>query len=205
MENKLQQLTQKLYDEGLSKGRSEAEKLVADASAKAKSIIADASAEAEVILKNARKAAEDLQKNSLTEISLAGRQAVSKIKEEISGLIVAKTVSGSVAQANMDTTFIKEMLLAVAKNWNGASSDKVSLSALLPADRQAQLDAALAGSVQQLLSAGIEVGYSKDVKSGFKVGAKDGGYYISFSDEDFDALLGEYLREKVSKILYQSR
>ena len=205
MENKLQQLTQKLYDEGLSKGRSEAEKLVADASAKAKSIIADASAEAEVILKNARKAAEDLQKNSLTEISLAGRQAVSKIKEEISGLIVAKTVSGSVAQANMDASFIKEMLLAVAKNWNGASSDKVSLSALLPADRQAQLDAALAGSVQQLLSAGIEVGYSKDVKSGFKVGAKDGGYYISFSDEDFDALLGEYLREKVSKILYQSR
>lgn len=205
MENKLQQLTQKLYDEGLSKGRSEAEKLVADASAKAKSIIADASAEAEVILKNARKAAEDLQKNSLTEISLAGRQAVSKIKEEISGLIVAKTVSGGVAQANMDASFIKEMLLAVAKNWNGASSDKVSLSALLPADRQAQLDAALAGSVQELLSAGIEVGYSKDVKSGFKVGAKDGGYYISFSDEDFDALLGEYLREKVSKILYQSR
>lgn len=204
MENKLQQLTQKLYDEGLSKGRSEAEKLVADAKAQAKSIIAEAEAKAEGIVKDAQKAAEDLQKNSLTEISLAGRQAVSKIKEEINGLIVAKTVSGGVAQANMDASFIKEMLLAVAKNWNGASSDKVSLSALLPADKQAQLDAALAGSVQELLGAGIEVGYSKDVKSGFKVGAKNGGYYISFSDEDFDALLGEYLREKVSKILYQA-
>jgi len=31
------------------------------------------------------------------------------------------------------------------------------------------------------------VGYSNEVKSGFKVGAKDGGYYISFSDADFDA------------------
>ena len=30
MENKLQQLTQKLYDEGLEKGRAEADKLVAD-------------------------------------------------------------------------------------------------------------------------------------------------------------------------------
>ena len=29
MENKLQQLTQKLYDEGLEKGRAEADKLVA--------------------------------------------------------------------------------------------------------------------------------------------------------------------------------
>jgi len=205
MENKLQQLTQKLYDEGLSKGRSEADKLVADAQAKAKTIIADARTEAEAIVNNARKAAEDLQKNSLTEISLAGRQAVSRIKEEINGLIVTKTVAQSVSQATLDASFIKDMLLSVAGNWNGASSEKVSLSALLPADRQAELDAALAGSVQQLLDSGIEVGYSKDVKSGFRVGAKDGGYYISFSDEDFDALLGEYLREKVSKILYQAR
>ena len=33
MENKLQQLTQKLYDEGLEKGRAEADKLVAEAKA----------------------------------------------------------------------------------------------------------------------------------------------------------------------------
>ena len=31
MENKLQQLTQKLYDEGLEKGRAEAERLVSEA------------------------------------------------------------------------------------------------------------------------------------------------------------------------------
>ena len=31
MENKLQQLTQKLYDEGLEKGRAEAARLVAEA------------------------------------------------------------------------------------------------------------------------------------------------------------------------------
>ena len=35
MENKLQQLTHKLYEEGLEKGRSEAEKCVAEAQEKA--------------------------------------------------------------------------------------------------------------------------------------------------------------------------
>lgn len=204
MENKLQQLTQKLYDEGLSKGRSEAEKMVAEAQQKARQIVADAQAQADGIVKDAQRAADDLRKNSLTEISLAGRQAVSKIKEEINTLIVAKTISEGVKQANLDVSFIKDMLLAVARNWNGASSDKVALSALLPADRQSELENAFKGSVAELLDAGIEVGYSKDVKSGFKIGAKNGGYYISFSDEDFDALLGEYLREKVSKILYQA-
>jgi V/A-type H+-transporting ATPase subunit E len=52
------------------------------------------------------------------------------------------------------------------------------------------------------LKEGVEVGYSADVKSGFKVGEKNGGYYISFSDESFEALLGGYLREKVAQLIF---
>ena len=104
----------------------------------------------------------------------------------------------------MDPAFIKEMLLSVAKNWNGADAGKVELKALLPEADRAKLDEAFGKSAQELLSAGIEVGYSKEVKTGFKVGAKEGGYYISFSDADFDALLGEYLREKASDMLFKA-
>ena len=57
-------------------------------------------------------------------------------------------------------------------------------------------------SAKELLTAGVEVGYSKDVRNGFKVGQKDGGYYIAFTDESFAALMQEYLREKVSKLLF---
>ena len=45
---------------------------------------------------------------------------------------------------------------------------------------------------------------SKQVKTGFKVGPKEGGYYISFSDADLEALLSEYLREKVSRMLFKA-
>ena len=58
-------------------------------------------------------------------------------------------------------------------------------------------------SAAELAKAGIEVGYTKDIKTGFKLGEKDGGYYIAFTDESFDALLKEYLREKVSNILFK--
>lgn len=204
MENKLQKLTEQLYEEGLSKGRADAEKLVADAQTKAKAIVAEAKAEAEAIVAAAQKQAEDLSKNTMTEISLAGRQAVAKLKSEINGMIVAETASTAVAEATLDAAFVKDMLLAVAKNWNGASTDKVSLSALLPANKQATLDKAFAASTKELLEAGVEVAYSKGVKSGFKIGPKEGGYYISFADEDFDALLGEYLRDKVSTLLYKA-
>lgn len=204
MENKLQKLTEQLYEEGLSKGRNDADKLVAEAQAKAKAIVAEAQAEAKAIVEKAQKQAEELTQNTMTEISLAGRQAVAALKSEINTMVVAKTASKAVAEATMDAAFVKDMLLAVAKNWNGSSTDVVSLSALLPEEKKAALDSVFAAAAKELLAAGVEVAYGKGVKSGFKIGPKDGGYYISFSDEDFDALLGEYLREKVSNLLYKA-
>ena len=200
--NKLQDLTKKLYNEGLEKGRSEADRLVADAKEEAARILADAKAEAQVIAKAAENRAEDIAKNAMTEISLAGRQAVSKIKAELTEAIILKTTGEAVKAAVVDATFIKDMMLAVANNWTSNTSD-VSLKALLPEDKRAELDAAMQKASAELLKAGVEVGYSKDVKSGFKVGEKDGGYYISFTDESFDALFKEYLREKVSNMLYK--
>lgn len=205
MENKLQELTRTLYAEGLEKGRSEAEALVAEAKAEAAKILAEAHSEADSIVKQAEKRAEDVEKNSLTEIALAGKQAVAKIKSEIATMIIAKTTGEGVKAATLDATFLKEMLVAVAKNWDGAGSGKVELKALLPEVERAKLDAAFEKSAKELLSAGIEVGYSAQVRTGFKVGQKEGGYYISFTDEDFDALMKEYLREKVAHLLYEAK
>lgn len=204
MENKLQQLTQKLYDEGLEKGRTEADKLVQEAKEKAAKIVADARKEAEEILKQAEMKAEDTAKNTETEIALAGKQAVARLKAEITELIVKKSTSEGVKAAAMDAVFIKEMLVAVAKNWNGASAGKVELKALLPEAEQKKLDTAFEKAASELLKAGVEVGYSKEVKSGFRISEKNGGYYISFADTDLEALVSEYLREKVSTMLFKA-
>lgn len=204
MENKLQELTKKLYDEGLEKGRAEADRMVAEARDEAAKIVAEARAQAEDIVRKAEAKAEDVEKNTMTEIALAGKQAAANIKSGIASMIVAKATAAGVKEATLDPAFIKQMLLSVATNWNGADAGKVELKALLPEAERAKLDAAFTKSAQELLAAGIEVGYSKEVKTGFKVGARDGGYYISFSDADLDALLGEYLREKVSDMLFKA-
>lgn len=201
MENKLKELTDKLYGEGLEKGRAEAERLVADAEAKAQKIVADAEAQAAQIIKQADEKAADTAKNSMTEIALAGKQAVATIKGEIADLIIAKSTDAALKGATLDADFIKSMLLEVAKNWNG-NSDKVELKALLPEACEKEFAAKFGASAGELLAAGIEVGYSKDVRTGFKIGEKNGGYYISFTDESFAALLQQYLREKVSHLLF---
>lgn len=200
--SKLQELTDRLFQEGLEKGRAEADNLVAEAKNKAQQIVAEAVAKAAAIVAEAEAKAADMEKNAMTEISLAGKQAVAKIKSEIETLVVAKSTGAAVKSANLDPSFIKDMLLAVAKGWNNGA--KAELSALLPEAKKAELGEAIEASAKALLAEGVEVGFSADVKSGFKVGEKGGGYYISFSDESVEALLGGYLREKVAQLLFKA-
>jgi len=202
MENlKLKELTDRLYGEGLEKGRVESERLVSQAKAEAEAILEKAKAEAAKIVKEAETKAADTAKNSMTEISLAGKQALAKIKTEIADVVIAKSVGAGVSEVVVDCEFVKQLLLAVASAWNNGA--KVELKALLPEAMEAKFSKAFEASAKQLLDAGIEVGYSKDVRNGFKVGQKGGGYYIAFTDESFAALMQEYLREKVAKLLFE--
>ena len=202
MENKLQELTNKLYEEGLAKGRSDAEKMVAEAQARAAAIEKEAREQAAAIEEQARRQAEELRRNTLTEITLAGRQAVTELRERIAEMIVAKTVAPGVHAAAVDPAFIRQMLLAVAGGWRSDAAGKVTLSALLPAEWQEKFGREFEAAAGELLDEGIEVGYSDKVRSGLRMGPREGGYYISFSAEDFDALLSEFLKEKVARMLY---
>ena len=108
MENKLQELTNKLYEEGLAKGRSDAEKMIAEAQARAAAIEKEAREQAAAIEEQARRQAEELRRNTLTEITLAGRQAVTELRERIAEMIVAKTVAPGVHAAAVDPAFIRQ-------------------------------------------------------------------------------------------------
>ena len=173
--------------------------MVAEAEQKAAAIVAEAEKTAAATIKAAEQKAEEIKKNNQTEVALATRQAVAALKEQIASLVVAKAVEPAVHAATIEPAFVKEMLLGIARSWNG---ERVELEATLPTALKEQFEADAEGAVKALLAEGVEVGYSDRVKSGFKVAPKEGGYYISFTDEDFNALLGEYLKEKIVKLLF---
>lgn len=199
METNLEKLTQTLYDEGLAKGRAEGERLETEAREKAERIVAEAEQKARSIVDRATEQAAELRTNTLSEVATAGREAVARIKSELAGAVVARSLGDGVHKAGLDAEFIKRFLLSMAQNWRGGGA---SLVALLPQTERSELDAAFAASAAELLKNGIEVGYSASVETGFRVGEKDGGYYVSFSDDSFEALLGEYLRARAAHILF---
>ena len=67
---KLQELTEKIYREGVEKGRAEAARLVEEAKAEAARIVAEAETKAAETEAAGRKAAEELDKNTRNELKL---------------------------------------------------------------------------------------------------------------------------------------
>ena len=79
MENKIQELTEKIYAEGVEKGNVEAARIVEEAKAQAADIVKKAKAEAEALVATAEKKAVELGENSRSEIKLYGAQAPHRI------------------------------------------------------------------------------------------------------------------------------
>ena len=76
MENKIQELTDKIYREGVEKGNEEAQKLITKAQEEAKKIVENAQKEADSILATAHKSADELAENTKSELKLFAGQAV---------------------------------------------------------------------------------------------------------------------------------
>ena len=200
MQNKLQELTDKLYKEGLSKGKQEGEAYLAKAKVQAEEIVAKAQAEAAAILSAANKEAEDLKIKVQGDLKMAANQSVAATKKDIETLVVAKMTETEVKKALTSAEFVKEVILAVAKGFN--TDEPTDLELVLPESLKADLEPFVKNELGKVLNAGVQASFTKKVAGGFTIGPKDGGYFISFTEETFNALISEYLRPATKKILF---
>ena len=200
MQNKLQELTEKLYNEGLSKGKQEGEEILAKAKVQAEEIVAKAHAEAAAIVAAAKKDAEDLKTKVESDVKMAANQSVAATKKDIETLVVAKMTEAEVKNALTSADFVKEVVLAVAKGFN--TEEPVDLEVVLPEALKKDLEGFVAKELANALKGNVEASFSKKVAGGFTIGPKDGGYFISFTDETFNALISEYLRPATKKLLF---
>lgn len=200
MQNKLQELTDKLYNEGLSKGKQEGEELLAKAKVQADEIIAKAQAEAAQIIAAAQKQAEDLKAKTVSDVRMASAQSLAATKSDIETLIVGKMTDESVKRAMTSAEFVKELIKAVAEKFT--TEGPVELSLILPESLKKELEPFATKELAKILGAGVQASFSKKVSGGFRIGPKDGGYFISFTEETFNELISEYLRPATKKLLF---
>ena len=200
MQNKLQELTDKLYNEGLSKGKQEGEELLAKAKVQAEETVAKAQAEAAQIIAAAQKQADEIKAKVSSDIRMASSQSLAATKKDIETLVVGKMTDEPVKKALASAEFVKEVIKAVAEKFT--TEGPMDLSLLLPEALQKDLETFVTKELAKMLNAGVEASFSKKVSGGFKIGPKEGGYFVSFTDETFNELIAEYLRPATKKILF---
>lgn len=199
MSQKLQELTNKLYQEGIEKARSEAKTILAEAEQKRQEITDNAAKEAQKIIDNGKKEAEQLVSQGKADLGMASEQAIAALKQKISGLLAAQTLSENIRSALQGKEFIKTLILDLIKKWN---SEKQSMELILSKEMEKEFSAYLNRELKSSLDKGLEIKFEGRMQGGFQIRAKDGSYMLSFTDHDFEEFFQSFVREKIRSILF---
>ena len=200
MQNKLQELTDKLYNEGLSKGREEGDALLAKAKSQAADIVAEAEKKAAEIMTKAEKEAEAYKVKVAGDLKMAASQSVQATRKDIEDLVVFKMTGAATEKALSDEAFVKEVIKAVAEKFNAETA--MDLNLVLPETLKSSLEPFVKNELSTILKGQVNASFSKKIAGGFTIGPKDGSYFISLTDETFKELISEYLRPATRKLLF---
>lgn len=196
METKLQELTQKIYSEGIEKAKSDAAVMIQEAQQTADEIIRKANMEAATIMANAKEQANELKRNSESEIKLASRQAISKLKQQIVDMILVKAVENPVKDALKDKEFIGSLIQKIATNFNN------DINLILPESEKQNIADFFNDKTISVLLKGVEISFDPNMKAGFKISPRNDNYIISFTDDDFSSFFKSFMRSRTIQLLY---
>ncbi len=201
MQSKLQELTDKLYNDGVSKAKDEADSIISEAKSKAETIVNEAREQADQIITDAKKSADEQKTNADSEIKLSAEQAISALKQKITSLVSSAAIDPDTKEAMNDKEFVKKLLETAISNWK-SDTEKIELNVLLPEKDQKELEKFYSGKAAGVLAKGVEVNFDDTLEGGFKIGPKDGSFQISFAEKDFGNFFKSYLKPKTAQLLY---
>ncbi len=183
MENKIQELTNKLLNEGVEKGKLEADKIIASAKDESAAIIADAQKKADEIIAAAKKESESLNENTKSELKMYSAQALSALKTEVANVLTDNAVNEVVKQS-------------VAEKW-GAQEDIV-----ISTEDAEGLKAVFAKQAKALLDKSVKIEGVHGQKALFTIEPADGSYKVNFGEEEFEDYFKSFLRPQLVEMLF---
>lgn len=201
MQTKVQELTEKIYNEGIEKARQEADAILNDAREKAAAIEKDAQKTANSIVKEAEEKAETLKQHVDSELKMSISQATSAVKQQLTNQVTMKAVQPGVKEVFSNVDFLKSLIQKIVSAW--AEKDTMDMKVVMAAKDRKELETFFKNQLADELNKGLELSFSDGIKSGFKVGPSEGGYLISFTDQDFTSFFKTYLRPKTSELLFE--
>jgi len=197
----VENLIDRLKTDGVSKGKTEAESIVADAKRQAMSILDAARREADGIVTAAQRESERVRQTATQALQLAGRDALLKLRESCQ-LQFENSLRKLVGVELQNADTLSQMILAVAGKTRPDEADAV-IEVLVPID-PSQPDALtdyVAGLTSEMLRPGVTFGVGEDVTAGVRIKLVDKNVEIDLSDEALASFLGRFLVPRFRQIM----
>jgi V/A-type H+-transporting ATPase subunit E len=196
MESKIQELADKIYREGVEKGKEEAQRIVDEAREEANRIVKTAQQQAESIVADANKQAAETKDNTQSEIKLFAEQAVNALKSEIATLLTNQTVGDAVKGFVDDKEYLQKFIVAMAEKWSANEAIVIGTN-----DTEG-LKKYFAAKAKSLLDKGVKIEQVNGKKALFSISPVDGSYKVNFGEEEFVNYFKEFLRPQLVEMLF---
>ena len=193
---KIQELTEKIYREGVEKGQAEADRIIQEAKETAAKIIAEAKEKAAEIETAGKKAAAELDANTRNELKLYTAQSLSALKSEIVNVLTASSVGQAVDKLVSDKDFLCKFTVALAGKW--VENEPIVIESA-EADT---LKAYFAGEAKAILDKGVSIEKVNGRSALFTIQPADGSYKVSFGKEEFEDYFKSFLRPQLVQMLF---
>ena len=196
MDTKIQELTDKIYQEGVERGNEEAGRIIAEANERKDTMIKEAEAEAKRIVAAAEKQAAELKKNTEAELRLFAAQSVEALKSEITNLITGEIARSNVKAATSDPAYMRKVIVELVKSW-----PKNEFLTIQTSDADG-LGEYFKANVKDLLDKGYKIEKVSGKQAAFSIIPADGSYKVTFGEEEFIEFFKEFLRPQLVEMLF---
>lgn len=193
---KIQELTEKIYREGVEKGQAEADRIIQEAKEQAAQIIAEAKKKAAEIEAAGKKTVAELETNTKNELKLYTAQSLSALKSEIANVLTSSTVSQAVDKLVSDKDFLCKFTVALAGKW--VENEPIVIES---ADADA-LKAYFVKEAKAVLDKGVSIEKVNGRNALFTIQPEDGSYKVSFGKEEFEDYFKSFLRPQLVQMLF---
>ncbi len=209
-------LITRLRDEGVCAGRTEAERIVAEAQAHAREILEKAEAQARTLRETARKEAEALQRAGEDALRIAVRDTLLDLKGQISQRFAAE-VGKTVSSVMRDDELLRRMILAVASRTRTEAGIDRATDVVIELPRHAvgldelrrnpeelvegSLTHFAAATAAEMLRAGVTFTRQEGEEAGIRLHLQDRGVSVDLTDEAVADLLLAHLQPRFRALL----
>jgi|LakMenEpi03Aug12_release.lakeMendotaPanAssembly.Ray.scaffolds.fasta_scaffold00182_41 V/A-type H+-transporting ATPase subunit E len=213
----VQDLINRLHDEGVASGQSEAERLLAEARVRSMEMLDQAKSEAESIVNKARLEAESISNNGKEALRLASRDCILRIREACDDEF-RNRLKRMVQHKLSDPKLLEKVILEIAAKVRPDSSQGRVQLLLSPASVSAEalekevakvqpgsLTDFVLGLSADILREGLTFGVSDDPSPSVRIQLTQNDVQFELTDETITSLLMQYLIPRYRAVLKKDK